>query len=259
MSRLTYWSILCFGAFRLLGEAEVLIVADEIPAMEVLAQHLQQDAQLTSRIVTQTNLPANLQVFSTVTVYIHRVLLEATETNLINYTTNGGKLLVLHHSISSGKRQNKYWFGFLGLQLPQGKLAEGGYTWIEPASWDVVNINPSHYVTTHRCNYDGAIAFGPTAKETDHHRLNAFHLDDSEVYLNHDLLSPRTLLLGLKYTDPSSGKTYLQDRAGWHMKSGRGQVFYFMPGHSAREFNHPVYRQLLLNAILYRPDPQAGP
>jgi hypothetical protein len=259
MSRLIGWSFLWFAAFRLLAEADVLIVADEIPAMEAFAQHLQQDARLTSQIVTQTNLPANLKAFSTVTVYIHRALLEPTEINLIQYTTNGGKLLVLHHSISSGKRQNKYWFGFLGLQLPQGKLAEGGYTWIEPASWEVVNINPSHYVTTQRCNYDRAIEFGATDKEPDGHRLNAFHLDESEVYLNHEFVGSRTLLLGLKYTDPSSGKTYFQERAGWHMKSGQGHIFYFMPGHSAREFNHPVYRQLLLNAIRYRPDRQADP
>jgi hypothetical protein len=259
MSRLMCWLFLWLGAFRMLAEADVLIVADEIPAMEVFAQHLQQDARLSSQIVTQTNLPANLRAFSTVTVYIHRALLEATEIKLIQYTTNGGKLLVLHHSISSGKRQNKYWFGFLGLQLPQGKLAEGGYTWIEPASWEVVNINPSHYVTSHHCNYDRLIEFSASDREANGQRLNAFHLDESEVYLNHEYVGSRTLLLGLKYTDPSSGKIFLQDRAGWHMKSGQGQIYYFMPGHSAREFNHPVYRQLLLNAILYRPDRMTNP
>lgn len=252
---MVWWLVVWLGACRLLAEADVLIVADEIPAMEVFAQHLQQATRLTSRIVTQTNLPADLTTFSTVTVYIHRALLETTEVALIHYTTNGGKLLVLHHSISSGKRQNKYWFGFLGLKLPQGNLADGGYTWIEPASLDIVNTNPHHYVTTNNCHYDFYIEYGLAGKGSGGSRLNGFHLDESEVYLNHEFMGPRTLLLGFKYTDPISGKTYLQDRAGWYKKSGQGHLFYFMPGHDARDFNHPVYRQILVNAILFQPEP----
>lgn len=259
MSRLMGWLMFLMGACRLLAEAEMLIVADEIPAMEVFARQVQQASGVHSRIVTQTNLPDNLAVFSTVTVYIHRALLEPAELKLIHYTTNGGKLLVLHHSISSGKRQNKYWFDFLGVRLPPGKLAEGGYTWIEPASWDIINIHPDHYVTTHRCEYDRFIDLGRSGKETGGDRFNGFHLDDSEVYLFHELIGPRTLLLGFKYTDPASGKTYVQDRAGWHKRSGRGQIFYFMPGHSAKEFYHPVYRQLLLNAVQFQLETPPNP
>src|SRR5438046_1001865 len=96
---------------------EVLIIADEFPAMHLLAEKLQSEAQVSSRVVSQKELPASLTPFDTVVVYIHGALDEKAEEALIGYTKAGGKLVLLHHSISSGKRKNAHWFSFLGVSL----------------------------------------------------------------------------------------------------------------------------------------------
>src|SRR3954466_1633700 len=90
--------------------ADVLIVADEFPAMEVVAAKLKSEEHINSKLISQTNLPASLAPFQAVLVYIHRELSEQAENAFIDYTKAGGKLVVLHHSISSGKRKNPHWF-----------------------------------------------------------------------------------------------------------------------------------------------------
>lgn len=100
---------------------EVLIVADEIPAMQVLAKSLKVQEGITTKIVFQTNLPRSLEGFRAVIVYIHKDLDSGPEKAFIQYAKNGGKLIVLHHSISSAKRKNNEWFTFLGVDLPKKK------------------------------------------------------------------------------------------------------------------------------------------
>ncbi|MCX6902059.1 MAG: hypothetical protein NTW03_00995 [Verrucomicrobia bacterium] len=56
--------------------AEVLIVADEFPAMEVLAGKLKAELGVSSSIVWQTNLPSALAPFSAVILYVHKDLYE---------------------------------------------------------------------------------------------------------------------------------------------------------------------------------------
>lgn len=70
--------------------ADVLMVADELPAMQYLANQLQAQERLTSTVVTQDKLPADLSPFAAVIVYLHRNLEAATERALIHYATNGG-------------------------------------------------------------------------------------------------------------------------------------------------------------------------
>jgi hypothetical protein len=122
--------ILSSLVFRPLASAEVLIVADEFPAMQVVAEKLKTEEQITSKVMV---------------VYIHGPLLEKAEDAFIDYARNGGKLVLLHHSISSGKRKNSHWFSFLGVSLPQGDLEAGGYKWIEGVSFSLVNLSASLY------------------------------------------------------------------------------------------------------------------
>lgn len=61
----------------------------------------------------------------------------------------------------------------------------------------------------------------------------------------------KTVLFGLKAT--ADGRTYRQDRGGWMLPAGKGHVFYFQPGHHARDFEHPGYIQILVNAIRWQP------
>ena len=243
---------LCCSAFAAGG---VLIVADEIPAMQVLAAKLKTDGNFESVIVKQTEMPPDLSGYAAVFVYIHRDITEPAEKAFIAYANAGGKLILLHHSISSGKRRNKYWFGFLGISLPEKDFSQGGYKWLDPVDWQVVNLAPRDHVTSHRVKYAARITYKSSDTPGREKRYPGLAFENSEVYLNHVYTEPRTILMGLKYRDPKSGVTYMQDRAAWYKKAGQGLVMYFMPGHSAREFEDPAYAQILLNAVQFQQRP----
>src|SRR4051812_1446050 len=138
--------------------ADALIVADEFPAMEVLAAKLKSEEHINSKLISQKELPQNLATFEAVVVYIHKDLSETAENAFIAYALGGGKLVLLHHSISSGKRKNAHWFSFLGVSLPEGDVAHGGYKWIEAVSLDLVNLNPNHFIMTNKVTYPEHVA-----------------------------------------------------------------------------------------------------
>jgi hypothetical protein len=211
--------------------ADVLIVADERPAMETLARQVETRVRLTSEIITQEELAGHatpLGRYRAVVVYIHKDILEPSETAFLDYARAGGTLVLLHHSISSGKRKNRFWFPALGVTLPTGELADGGYKYFDKTTFDVVNLAPSHAVT----KGVGSVAFSGT-----------------EVYINHVLAGPRTPLLGVKWRDPATGKVHEQPIAGWVKPLDSGRVFYFMPGHEAADFDVPGYAQVIANAL----------
>lgn len=247
-----WWVCLGLACARL-SAAEVLIVADEFPAMRVLARQLQARAGVTSHIVAQTNVPADLSRFGAVLVYVHRSLDAQVERALVDYAQAGGKLIPLHHSISSGKRTNHLWFPFLGVRLPQGSLSQGGYTWVEPVAVEFVCVAPDHFIMTNQVVYPRQIPYRRGDGAEPETPLPGFRLTDSEVYLNHTFTAPRTVLMGLKYTDAQTGQVYMQDRAGWLRGAGKGWIIYFQPGHSAADFEEPAYAQILANAVLFRP------
>ncbi len=231
---------------------EVLIVADEFPAMEVLSTKLKAEEGLVCRIVAQSNLPPALGQFEAVIVYIHRDLSEAVEEALILYTEQGGRLVPLHHSISSGKARNRHWFGFLGVNLPKGPVEAGGYKWTEGVSFEVVNLAPEHFITSHKLRYPAQVRWQAQPGDREQ-KLPGFSFEHSEVYLNHVLKDQaHTRLLGLKYIDPS-GKIFMQGHAGWVKPAGRGWIVYLLPGHSAADFQGSVYPRLVANAVIWKP------
>lgn len=238
--------------------AEVLIVADEFPAMHFLADKLKSEEHLSTLVVAQDNLPTELKPFRAVLVYIHGELKAPTEESLIRYTRAGGRLVLLHHSISSGKRKNRDWFPFLGIDLPTGDVDSGGYNWIEPATLDLVNLAPDHFITTHEVNYPTRVAFRLPDEANPPADRPAFTLSESEVYLNHTFTRPRTVLLGFRFVDhQNAGTVYQQNTAGWIMAAGQGQVVYLKAGHSQRDFEHPTYLRIVLNAVLFSSGSQA--
>lgn len=242
------------SAASLLAANQVLIVADEIPAMEYVAGKLKSEENIASQVVWQTNLPPDLSAFAAVIVYIHRGLNEAPEKAFIDYTRAGGKLIVLHHSISSGKRKNKEWFKFLGVSLPEADVSAGGYKWIEGITQQIVKLTPDHFITTHKVGYPEKIAF-KAAADAKEKTLAGVTLEESEVYINHVLAEDqaRTLLLGFKYTDKESGKTYMQTHAGWFKPSGKGWIIYLQPGHSLHDLKNPTFERIVLNAVIWKP------
>ena len=229
------------------------MVADEFPAMETLAARIKAEENLGARIVAQKDFPVELSIFPAIVVYIHMDLAEPVEQALIQYTRGGGKLVALHHSISSGKRKNKEWFDFLGVSLPPGGVERGGYKWIEPAALEIVRLEPGHFITTNQVQYPDRVSWTGPGPQDGARLLPGFRLEDSEVYLNHVLTGARTLLLGFRYVEPASGKVYRQSHAGWVRPAGKGWIVYLMPGHSPRDFEQPAYARIVANALVWRP------
>jgi len=231
-------------ALPLIAAKPVLVVSDGVP-IQILAVQLKAKG-IPSETVTQESLPAKLATYPAVLVYVHAVLADAAEKAFINYANSGGKLIVLHHSISSQKRNNPEWLSFLGVKLPEGDVSEGGYKYYDPINLTVVNLAPKEWITNHDVHWESRTEYHGEDRDS-------VDLPATEVYINQVLDGPRTLLLGLKYRDQKSGAMYLQDTAGWYKKAGKGWVMYFMAGHSGKEFEDPVYSQILANAVNFKP------
>lgn len=228
---------------------DVLIVADEFHAMQMLALHLEADTKVHTRIIGQLKMPASLASYRAVMVYLHGELQAPAEHKFIEYAKGGGTLILLHHTISSRKRENKDWFNFLHIELPAKPFADGGYMYFDPVTFQAVNLAAGNPVTTKGVTYDQKTAFSVEVESGK--TLPATSFPDTEVYVNHVLGGSRTLLLGMKYTDAKSGKTYLQNTAGWMLPTEKGVVFYFMMGHRAEDFDNAAYRRILDNSVEY--------
>jgi hypothetical protein len=228
-------------------KSPVLIVADEIPAMQALAKQLESRSKTSSEIITQDKLPEALASYPAVLVYIHKALTEKAENAFLDYAEAGGKLIVLHHAISSGKRpaKNKRWLPALGVELPEGEFANGAYKYFDDVEWDIVNLAPKDPITTKGIKY-------PITVERDGKKLAGYHPKPTEIYLNHVLSGPHTPLLGLHYQHKETGKVYDQDTVAWVKPFGKGKIYYFMPGHHAADFDDPIYAQILSNAVAAR-------
>jgi hypothetical protein len=254
MFRLVLSLVTSLASYLTVAAADVLIVADEFPAMQFLAGKLKTEEALATRVVDQDNLPTELESFRAVIVYIHGDLKPSTEDQLIRYTRAGGVLVALHHSISSGKRKNHDWFPFLGISLPTADAATGGYKWIEPATLELVNLAPDHFITTNKIHYPARSAFQLPEESNPPPDRPSFTLTESEVYLNHAFTRPRTVLLGFRFIDlADAGKVYQQNTAGWIMPAGQGHVVYLKAGHSQRDFENPTYLRIVLNAVIFQP------
>jgi hypothetical protein len=62
-----------------------------------------------------------------------------------------------------------------------------------------------------------------------------------------------TVPMGRRALCGLEGVVIQQDRGGWIMPAGRGWVFYFQPGHFARDLEIASYLQMLVNAIRWEP------
>jgi hypothetical protein len=227
----------------LFAAKSVLIVSDGVP-VQILAVQLKTHG-INSETVSEQSMPAKLAPYPAVLVYIHGVLSESAEKAFIDYAKSGGKLIVLHHSISSQKLKNPAWLQFLGVSLPEGDVTQGGYKYYDPVQLTLVNLAPKDWITTHDVRWESRSEYRGEDRD-------AIELPATEVYLNHVLNGERTVLLGLKFVEQKSGVTYVQDTAGWYKKAEKGWVMYFMAGHSGKEFEDPAYTQILANAITFK-------
>ena len=254
--------ILSVGVFGSGARAKkVLIVMDEREQMEVLADYLKQKGGVASTIVDQAALPGDLSAYDAVIGYIHGKLDRRTELAIIDYTKKGGRFVCLHHMISSGKARNVFYFDFLGIQLDKPGESRnpttpgGGYAWRHPVDMTIVNVNPEHYISNHKISWGREISYKPSDEPSVEKGYPAFEMKDTEFYLNHKFTDGRvkTVLLGFKCVDERNGITFMQDRAGWIKKQGKGHIVYLKMGHSTADFKLPNICQFVLNAVLWRP------
>lgn len=255
-------AVLASGVFGSAGRGKsVLIVMDESEQMEVLAGFMKDKGGVESSIVDQEHLPGDLSSYDAVIGYIHGKLDRKTELAIIDYTKKGGRFVCLHHSISSGKAKNEFYFDFLGIQLDKPGESRnpttpgGGYAWRHPVDITIVNVNPEHYIASHNINWNQKIAYQPSDEPSVEKEYPAFEMKDTEFYLNHKFADGRvkTVLLGFKCLDDRNGITYMQDRAGWIKKQGEGRIVYLKMGHSTEDFRNANVCQLILNAVVWTP------
>jgi len=174
-------TLLLVGGARLAAQTpaagqRLLLVHDNAKVTEPLVAFLKEHGGFDTLVVDQAHLPpaAEWSGFRAVLGYVHGKLLEPTELAIIDYTKKGGRFVALHHMVSSGKAENKYYFDFMGLRLedpknsPTPKEPGGNYGWYtggkgEPGKGEpgieqtLVNLNPNHFITSNKVTW-GATA-----------------------------------------------------------------------------------------------------
>lgn len=253
-----FFAVLTCGISVPAERTGVLIIQDERPQMDVLAKFLTEKGELQVKIVEQQSHPKNLSAYKAVIVFIHRELHEQTERTIIDYTKAGGRFICLHHSISSKKAENKFYFDFLGMQLNKGEMEDGGYAW-KASSWTLVNLNTKHYITNHYIEWNKQVKYTSSDQPAVEKSFPGIELkDDSEVFVNHRFTDGRekTVLCGLIYTDKTTGKTYMQDRGAWTKRQSKVTVVYLMPGHCESDYQNENIARMVLNAVNWQNSPQ---
>jgi hypothetical protein len=254
---------LAWSAAAAVPERRVLIVMDERAQMEALARYLGEKGALEVTIVDQKSLPEDWSRFAAVIGYVHGPLLEPTELKIIDYTRAGGRYVCLHHSISSGKVKNRYYFDFLGVRLEgidkarEPAPAGDHYAWREGIDFQLVNLNAGHYITANGVVWPEKTSYRSSDSPSIEREYPALTLKHAEAYMNVQFADGRekTVLLGFKYLDDRNGVLYMQDREGWLKAAGRGWIVYLQMGHSTPEFENPAVAQMVLNAVNWRPGP----
>ncbi|UCH61775.1 MAG: ThuA domain-containing protein [Fidelibacterota bacterium] len=236
---------------------KVLIIQDELPQIEVLAEFLRERGGMEVVVVDQEDLPSDFSPFSAVIGFIHGDLKIPTEKAIIDYTLRGGRHIVLHHTISSGKAENEFYFDFLGIRLDNPAESSdpvepgGGYGWRHVPVLTLVNLNPQHYIINHKVNWGEEIPYTPSDFPSAEGLYPSLTLESSEVYLNHKYTDGRekTVLMGLKYFDDRNQVLFMQDRAGWIKRAGKGDIIYLLPGHEPSDYENRNISQMVLNAV----------
>ena len=229
---------------------KILIVADEWPQMLTLSQIINESGEYKIDTVGQERMQSDLSEYKFVFMYVHKVLLENTETALINYANQGGKLIVLHHGIASAKLNNPAWLEFVGITL---KLPGEEYGWkvLQNTTHTMVNLAPGHFITTNNIKYSKNIYFSSDYSNTLKGEFQAFDLPDTEIFLNQRFtdLTKKKILYGFY-----SGETnIMQPTSGWYQKTGKGWLFYYQAGHQIADFQNPNFKQILINTLEWNP------
>jgi len=234
---------------------KILILHDELPQMKVLAKRLEAEGYGVDFVTTKEKLPP-LDSYAAVVVFVHGALPREQAQAVIDFTRAGGRTICLHHTISSGKRKTPIWLDFLGMDLPAGDLAKGGYKWQHDVDLVLVNLAPGHFITTNKITYPSKATYKRSDVDEPARERDSVVFPGSEAFINHQFTdgADKTILLGFIARHPALGdKVWMQDRGGWYKQAGKGWVFYFIAGHTAKDLENPIYQQIILNALTWTP------
>lgn len=190
---------------------------------------------------------------------------------LIEFTQKGGRLIALHHNISSMMMRQPKWLAFAKVQIEKGEHAKYPWSVMEGGDLFLFNLSPNHPITTNNVTFPDSApileTYGMKAdasqwvlthalttvemtKVSQERTQPALKFHESEYFINHVLLPApeRVLLFGEYFIFPKKGKAFISANGGWMLPVGRGKLFYFMPGHSSHDYNEE-YCHIIKNAL----------
>ena len=229
----------------------ILILADDWPPMTKLSDFLTQTQLFKIDTLSQEHVTSRLHHYNSVFMYVHKPLLKNVEKALIDYTVNGGRLIVLHHGIASAKLENPEWLRFVGIDLYTGKNHVHRWNVLHETRHTVVNLVPDHFITSNNIIYTKKIHFETDYADSLKGTYPAFDLENTEIFVNQRFTknSERKVLFGFKAADSN----LMQPTSGWYKSAGKGWLFYYQPGHSPTDFADKNFKQILLNTLLWQP------
>jgi type 1 glutamine amidotransferase len=232
---------------------DLLIIADEWDQMVPLQKCLESnDYSVTS--VEDTDVPENLSAYHAVFMYVHKPVEQSAVDAMIRYTRLGGRLVVLHHGIASGKLKNPDWLEFVGIHIEPKDAPTNPWTLMVDVTHHFVNLNPNHYITSNGVTYPERIEYTSGDAPSLSRQYSGITFEHTEFFKNQHFSDGRekTVLFGAKCVT-SDGETVVQDRGGWIKPSGKGWICYFQPGHLPDDFKQTAYQQILLNCLTWVP------
>ena len=242
--------LLSFSVFA--EEKKLLIIADTWPQMDVLAEGLMKHGDYIINKANEDEIESDLSAFDFVFMYIHKTISPRTERALIDYTMNGGSLIVLHHGISSSNMKNPQWLDFLGIELFPRDHQEYPWGVLANLTYSMVNLYPGHFITSNGIKYEKTTTFNSEYDSIYVGEFRAFQLINTELFLNQRFKKDdqRTILFGFRTEDGSRS----QPTSGWYSQKGKGRVFYYQPGHAVSDYMNPNFLKILLNTLEWEPE-----
>lgn len=231
-------------------QIKILIVADQWSPMDLLAERLIEHRNCLIQKSKEDQIDPDLSGFDFVIVYVHEILPADTERALICYATDGGSLIVLHHSIASAKMNNPEWLDFLGIQLFPRDHKEYPWGVLNDTTHTIVNLCPGHFLTSNGMNYMETTTFHSEYDTIYQGVYESFDLHHTEIFLNQRFVGDQhNILFGFSTENGSR----MQPTGGWYKNAGKGRVFYYQAGHSVSDFENQNFLQIFLNTLKWQP------
>ena len=231
---------------------KLFLSADEWDPLAPLQAFVQQQGhQLTC--FSETDRHDHLAGFDAGFMYIHKPLESKVERALLAYANNGGRLIVLHHGISSSNLKNPDWLRFVGIHLEAPDAVSHPWKVESNSEHALINLNPGHYVTTNGVEYVDSRQYTSSDSPSASADYEAVVFVSTEFFRNQHIADGRekTVLFGSRCEVADTGEIVMQDRGGWFKRTGSGWLFYFQPGHVAGDFETRAYLQILHNCLTW--------